>query len=100
MADGYTPGQNIINGDLSVPSGNVNVTGAGKFFTGSYRTDASGAGQLFNLNNGGLLQMAQATAPSLGAATVGRIQLLAGTTGMKLVVSGATGTFTLLDNII
>jgi hypothetical protein len=118
----FTSGQNVINAVTStvIPllvkgnaSGSMNLqewqnsggtaiasVGSGGSFLSTSWSSSNGLTVIGEVNSGGTLRMARATAASAPPANQVRIMVLAGTTGSKLVAVGpGGGTVTLADNL-
>lgn len=78
----------------------ANVGSLGGIVATSYST-TNGWVSLTQANSGGALRLTRATATSTPAASTVSLQVIAGTTGSKLVAVGPAGTaYTILDNIV
>lgn len=78
----------------------ANVGSLGGIVATSYST-TNGWVSLTQVNSGGALRLTRATATSTPAASTVSLQVIAGTTGSKLVAVGPGGTaYTILDNIV
>jgi hypothetical protein len=76
------------------------VDQTGGMYTSGFFTNSSLA-VLGELNSGGQLRLARSTAAGSGITNQIRMQILTGTTGLKLIAVGPSGTsYTILDNIV